>query len=815
MSKKNKGKPSNNQTAISSNQIVNSSNISLSQEDKDLLDFAKELLKEGDAELKTLIEAKAKEADEQHKKDLEQMKRDYQVQLELDNASTVEKLDSLKDEIKILESKKCDLKKERTEIETQKKNIEIEKEKTLSQADKDAKKRLENVYKDEVANLKKSQKELEDEQKELENQKKELEDAQKKFQKEQEIWKEDCDDQRDSFKRREERLIKKEEEYNKASPEVVDELNTKIESLEAQVEAYKKAYLEADATKNQIELIKARSEGLSKEQLQQEVANLTDKITELQDKYSSYDDLTLAEMNEALNNQPKLLEKITMYEAEIARKNGELARNENVQLEYSQLHEQLKLLRTLNDHLRTELSNTKKMLETSTGDVCQSLTEIDAKTTSDEEVKALETRNNNRSTRTSLYEISKFIREFAASQEKPLFYSSDDMNAFIAGLASSPFAILQGMSGTGKTSLPMVFTKAIMGEVNIVAVESSWRDRNELLGYYNDFSRKYTAKEFTKDLYKANTKNYEQVPYFIVLDEMNLSRVEYYFADFLSVLEKDPKEWAVQLVDTDLRQPPKEITPEVFNALNNDDSDRAKELKEVINKLYPDGKNLTNALDTTVEASDKQKLVQWLDDKNFKNQMNTSRLVSGPQLLVDGKTLRIPQNVWFIGTANKDESTFEITDKVYDRAQVMNFTQRAKGEILKRKLASEFISYDVLDKLFKKASNDYRIDLENNRTIIEVDDFLKKHFRISFGNRILDQIKKFVPVFIAASTQEGSNIDISSLTDKALDYQITNKVLRKLEYVEMTNDQIVELEGIFKKHNLSKACEFLNSKKGL
>ena len=194
--------------------------------------------------------------------------------------------------------------------------------------------------------------------------------------------------------------------------------------------------------------------------------------------------------------------------------------------------------------------------------------------------------------------------------------------------------------------------------------------------------------------------------------------------------------------------------------------------------------------------------------------MNTSKLVSGPQLLVDGKTLRIPQNVWFIGTANKDESTFEITDKVYDRAQVMNFTQRAKGESGKRKLSEEFISYDTLNTLFKKAINEYRIDLDNDSTIIEVDDFLKKQFRISFGNRILDQIKKFVPVFIAASYPDGSKPDIKGATEKALDYQITNKVLRKLEYVEMTNDQIVELEGILKKHNLLKACEFLNSKKG-
>ena len=111
----------------------------------------------------------------------------------------------------------------------------------------------------------------------------------------------------------------------------------------------------------------------------------------------------------------------------------------------------------------------------------------------------------------------------------------------MAGLAASRFTILQGLSGTGKTSLPKIFMEAIDGEKTVIPVESSWRDRNELLGYYNDFNRKFTAKEFTCQLYRAGMPYYNDTPFFIILDEMNLSRVEYYFADFLSVLEDKKK----------------------------------------------------------------------------------------------------------------------------------------------------------------------------------------------------------------------------------------------------------------------------------
>jgi hypothetical protein len=72
------------------------------------------------------------------------------------------------------------------------------------------------------------------------------------------------------------------------------------------------------------------------------------------------------------------------------------------------------------------------------------------------------------------------------------------------------------MSGTGKTSLPKIVAEALMSVCDIVEVESSWRDKNELLGYYNEFSKLYTPKKFTQALYKGT---YYQVQIYSDTDE--------------------------------------------------------------------------------------------------------------------------------------------------------------------------------------------------------------------------------------------------------------------------------------------------------
>ena len=117
--------------------------------------------------------------------------------------------------------------------------------------------------------------------------------------------------------------------------------------------------------------------------------------------------------------------------------------------------------------------------------------------------------------------ICRRFRSYASRIEgNPLYYSIQDIRRFITSLGCTKILILQGMSGTGKTSLPKIFLEAIYGNCEIIEVESSWRDKNELLGFYNDFSKVYSPKKFTRALYKAALN--PNVITFIVLDEMNL-----------------------------------------------------------------------------------------------------------------------------------------------------------------------------------------------------------------------------------------------------------------------------------------------------
>ena len=126
--------------------------------------------------------------------------------------------------------------------------------------------------------------------------------------------------------------------------------------------------------------------------------------------------------------------------------------------------------------------------------------------------------------------VKRFVN-FAASQLK-LYYTEDTIRIFFAGLATSKIIILEGISGTGKTSLPYAMGKFFNNDTAIISVQPSWRDRAELVGYFNEFTKKFNETDFLASLYETTLR---ADPNFIVLDEMNLARIEYYFADRLFV----------------------------------------------------------------------------------------------------------------------------------------------------------------------------------------------------------------------------------------------------------------------------------------
>lgn len=117
-------------------------------------------------------------------------------------------------------------------------------------------------------------------------------------------------------------------------------------------------------------------------------------------------------------------------------------------------------------------------------------------------------------------------------------YTEEDIRAFVGGLAMGQLLLLQGVSGTGKTNLPIRFARAVGGNASTVSVQAGWRDRYDLLGSYNAFSRVFDERPFLKALYAAQTPAWRNLVNIIVLDEMNLSYFEQYGADILSALER-------------------------------------------------------------------------------------------------------------------------------------------------------------------------------------------------------------------------------------------------------------------------------------
>lgn len=364
-------------------------------------------------------------------------------------------------------------------------------------------------------------------------------------------------------------------------------------------------------------------------------------------------------------------------------------------------------------------------------DPCPAFTELDSKA-KDFKID-LEKRKMSIAPAGTLSDLVKFVVEYARDSRLHLSYREEDIATFISGLGACRLTILQGMSGTGKTSLPKIFSEAIDGNCDIIEVESSWKDKNELLGYYNEFSRTYTPKKFTQALYKAALN--PEIPTFIVLDEMNLSRIEYYFSDFLSLMENEENKREIKLINIKLSVKEEDGSVKQYGALT------------------------------------------------------------------DGHTLKVPPNIWFIGTANRDESTFVISDKVYDRAHTMNFNKRApKVRDFDEPIPQKFYTYDMIAGLLKEAKEKGKFDAENDETIKKVEALLAP-FNISFGNRILLQMENFVDIY----EQCFPDRDVRA---EAVETILLSKVVAKLE-VKTIDDK----EGLvkdFEDLNLHRCAEFIS-----
>lgn len=326
----------------------------------------------------------------------------------------------------------------------------------------------------------------------------------------------------------------------------------------------------------------------------------------------------------------------------------------------------------------------------------------------------------------TLEEICINFRNFAASRLH-LYYELDVIKQTFATFGAAKMLILQGISGTGKTSLPYALGQYLQNPSLICSVQPSWRDRTELFGYYNDFTKKYTETDFLKAIYEAQ---YYDGMKLIILDEMNIARVEYYFAEMLSILEL-PRE----------------------------------------DERY-----------VTVVSSETD---------------------SDPEKMIEGKVW-IPSNVWYVGTINNDDSTFAVSDKVYDRAIPIDLDARA--EVFEAPDTEPMrLSFKHMEEMYEEAKQKYPISEEYLLELDKLDQYLIEHFRLTFGNRILRQMKAFVPCYVACG---GTEID-------GIDFMFAKKILRKFESLGLgfirdeLDGLIIYLNNAFGEENFKISKEYL------
>ena len=488
--------------------------------------------------------------------------------------------------------------------------------------------------------------------------------------------------------------------------ERTEDLRHEVDSLKKQLEdarARRDAYFADLESRRELD---RRFGGREPEELLADLTRLERERDELAAKLRDRPDAGAAERLVALERErSKWLEERAVLSGDLAKAKGELETRRLAAIELEALKKQKEALEVHKQLLDGAVDELRARVDelTRQDDRRNPMTAL-ASLDEDEELQG-EVR-----TTTPLGRATPTLAEFATDlrhriatgvKGRTLYYAERDVRAWLGGLAMTRLLLLQGISGTGKTSLPLAFASAVGGGLEVVEVQAGWRDRQDLIGYYNAFHRHYYATNFLQALYRAGTPAYQDRLFMMVLDEINLSRPEQFFADFLSALEQ------------------------------------------------PMGaRKLTLVNDPVSDA---------------------------PRLMVDGRHLPIPPNVWFVGTANHDETTAEFADKTYDRAHVMEMprnTDAARFKVDSRGRRNA-ISFTKLEAAFADAANKQGRAIDRATTWLRkarFADTLGRRFRVGWGNRLENQLARYLPVVVESG----------GTTGEAMDHLLVTKVLRKL-----------------------------------
>lgn len=235
-------------------------------------------------------------------------------------------------------------------------------------------------------------------------------------------------------------------------------------------------------------------------------------------------------------------------------------------------------------------------------------------------------------------------------------YPWDLLANFHALLGTGDLIILSGLSGSGKTNLVKSYAWATGNVAKVIPVKPNWTSAEDLIGYYNPLQRAYTSTPFLEALFEARRDPGRL--HILCLDEMNLARVEYYFADFLSRLE-DRRDPSIDLYPDDEAG---HVLTELRLLVRGMEGTTLESSEGGLDDLLADGPAMTQLAQRLGLA----------DGESFPQLHARVRRMLAGALKVPSR-LPIPSNVRFVGAVNMDDTTHYLSPKVLDRSHVLQF----------------------------------------------------------------------------------------------------------------------------------------------
>lgn len=323
-----------------------------------------------------------------------------------------------------------------------------------------------------------------------------------------------------------------------------------------------------------------------------------------------------------------------------------------------------------------------------------------------------------------------------AIYNKGSLYSKCLLRNFCALLNTYDLILFAGDSGIGKTNLVKRFAEAVGGVSKIIPVKPNWTSSDDLIGYYNPVDKRYVSTPFLDAIYEAQ-ENPNKL-FLICLDEMNLARIEYYFADFLSKLEERSEDPLLELYS------------------ENEDKFVSDNTYELVDKL-----SSSIEVDSTFLEDGTTKTYTTSDPQINKNISDLRKIHSKWRR---GNKVKIPQNIRFIGTLNVDDTTYYLSPKILDRVHIIKFENPI---FIDREAIEEEINSDIEGSLtinprsfFDPRSNYPDFFTKQDSFLVETLVSLSKRLSglgLSYGARVINQsllysesMKKFGEVNEAA-----------------------------------------------------------------